>query len=104
MITSICSVGTLNASLVSTRETMKSAVLSNSSAFLVFHQHPSGNPEPSEEDKVVTEKLAKAGEVLDIKMLDHIIIAGGTGEMFSFRENGLMDEINNNIRSRIQER
>ena len=49
----ICSIGTLNASLVSTRETMKSAVLSNAAAFIVFHQHPSGNPEPSEEDKVV---------------------------------------------------
>ena len=95
----ICSVGTLNASLVSTRETMKSAVLSNSSAFLVFHQHPSGNPQPSEEDMAVTEKLAKAGEILDIRMLDHIIIAGGTGEMFSFQEHGLMDEVRSKNRT-----
>ena len=100
----ICSIGTLNASLVSTRETMKSAVLSNAAAFIVFHQHPSGNPEPSEEDKVVTKRLAKAGEILDIKMLDHIIIAGGTAEMYSFREHGLMDGITRGARSEINER
>ena len=100
----ICSIGTLNASLVSARETMKSAVLSNAAAFIVFHQHPSGNPKPSEEDKEVTKRLAKAGEILDIKMLDHIIIAGGSAEMYSFREHGLMDEITRESRSWINER
>lgn len=50
-------------------------------------------------DKVVTEKLARAGEILDIKMLDHIIIAGGTGEMYGFREHGLMDQIHRSARS-----
>ena len=100
----ICNVGTLNASLVSARETMKSAILSNSIAFIVFHVHPSGNTEPSEEDKATTEKLAKAGEILDIRMIDHIIIAGGTGEMYSFREHGLMDQIYRSARSEINER
>ena len=100
----ICSIGTLNASLVSARETMKSAILSNSAAFIVFHQHPSGNPEPSDDDKAVTEKLAKAGEILDIRMIDHIIIAGGSGEMYSFREHGLMDNMPKKRHIEIAER
>ena len=86
----VCSVGTLNASMVNGREVFKSAILSNAGSFICFHVHPSGNPEPSEEDKAVT--------------LDHCIIAGGTGEMYSFKANGLMDEIRHNMRSDICER
>lgn len=100
----ICSVGTLNASLVSVREAFKSAVLSNAASFLCFHVHPSGNPEPSEEDKVVTKKLAKAGEILEIKLLDHCIVAGGTGELYSFAEHGLMEEAKGKMRSDVCER
>ena len=94
----ICSIGTLNASMVNGREVFKSAILSNAGSFICFHVHPSGNPQPSEEDKAVTEKLATAGK------LDHCIIAGGTGEMYSFKANGLMDEIRHNMRSDIRER
>ena len=100
----VCSVGTLNASMVNGREVFKSAILSNAGSFICFHVHPSGNPEPSEEDKAVTEKLATAGKYLDIPLLDHCIIAGGTGEMYSFKANGLMDEIRHNMRSDICER
>ena len=100
----ICSIGTLNASMVNGREVFKSAILSNAGSFICFHVHPSGNPQPSEEDKTVTEKLATAGKYLDIPLLDHCIIAGGTGEMYSFKANGLMDEIRQNMRSDICER
>jgi DNA repair protein RadC len=100
----ICSIGTLNASMVNGREVFKSAILSNAGSFICFHVHPSGCPEPSEEDKTVTEKLATAGKYLDIPLLDHCIIAGGTGEMYSFKANGLMDEIRQNMRTDICER
>ena len=97
----VCSIGTLNASMVNGREVFKSAILSNAGSFICFHVHPSGCPEPSEEDKTVTQKLATAGKYLDIPLLDHCIIAGGTGEMYSFKANGLMDEIRQNMRTDI---
>ena len=100
----ICSIGTLNSSMVSGREVFKSAILSNASSFICFHVHPSGNPEPSSEDKAVTEKLAEAGRFLDIPLIDHCIIAGGTGEIYSFKANGLLDNIQTKMRSEICER
>ena len=90
---SVCSVGTLNASLVSPREVFKSAILSNAAAFICAHNHPSGTLEPSQEDKDITGRLMECGKLLDIAMLDHIIIAGETGEMYSFRQEGLMDQL-----------
>ena len=87
----ICSVGTLNASLVSPREVFKSCILSNASAFIALHNHPSGNPEPSQEDIETTRRLMECGQMLDIRMLDHVIIAAETGEMMSFKNQGLMD-------------
>ena len=89
----ICSVGTLNASLVSPREVFKSSILSNAGAFIAIHNHPSGNLSPSEEDKQLTKRLAECGRLLDIRLIDHIIVAGETGEMFSFKEEGLMDRL-----------
>lgn len=89
----ICSVGTLNSSMVSPREVFKSAILSNAAAFIAVHNHPSGNKTPSEEDKDVTERLAECGRMLDIRMLDHIIVAGETGEISSFKSMGLMPDL-----------
>lgn len=86
----VCSVGTLSASLISPREVFKSSILSNAAAFIAIHNHPSGNITPSAEDKEVTERLMACGEFLDIKMLDHIIVAGETGEMLSMKSEGLM--------------
>ena len=88
---SICSVGTLNASLISPREVFKSSILSNAASFIAIHNHPSGSPTPSAEDKAGTKRLQKCGALMDIKMLDHIIVAGETGEMISFKAAGLMD-------------
>ena len=88
----ICSVGTLNASMVSGREVFKSSILSNAGSCIALHNHPSGSLVPSEEDKAVTAKLAECGRMIDIPLLDHIIVAGETGETFSFRREGLMDQ------------
>ena len=65
--------------------------LSNAAAFICIHNHPSGNGEPSQADIAVTERLVKCGELMGIKMLDHIIIAGETGEQTSFLREGLLD-------------
>ena len=99
----ICSVGTLNASLVTPREVFKACVLSNAGCFIAIHNHPGGIAQPSQEDIIVTEKLQQCGEMMEISMLDHIIVSGGTGEMLSFRENGLMND-HNRARDNVMER
>ena len=89
----ICSVGSLDASVVSPREVFKSCILSNSAAFIALHNHPSGSLSPSREDKKVTSRLLACSELLGVKMLDHIIIAGETGAMYSFKSEGLLDQL-----------
>ena len=86
----ICSVGTLDSSLVHPRDIMKSTILSNAAGFIAIHNHPSGNTTPSEADKITTERLVNCGEVLGIKMLDHIIVAGETGKILSMAQEGMM--------------
>lgn len=83
----IVSVGTLNQSLVSPREVFKTALLSNAAALLLIHNHPTGDPTPSSEDLEVTRRLREAGELIGIKVLDHIII-GST--YYSFVERGVI--------------
>ena len=95
----ICSVGTLNASMVSPREVFKSSILSNAASFIAVHNHPSGNLTPSEEDRAVTSKLIECGRMLDIPMMDHIIVAGESAAMYSFKQEGLMDQLRENNRS-----
>lgn len=70
----ICHIGSLNASLVHPREVMKPAILSNAASILVWHNHPSGQAEPSQEDINVTKKLVEAGKIMDIDLLDHIVM------------------------------
>lgn len=89
----ICSVGTLDAAMINPREAFKAIILSNAAAFICIHNHPSGNCEPSQADIAVTERLVKCGELMGIKMLDHIIIAGETGEQTSFLREGLLDRM-----------
>jgi DNA repair protein RadC len=76
------SVGTVNSSLIHPREVFKAAILANASAIVLAHNHPSGDPMPSSEDKEVTVRLKKAGEILGISVLDHLII--GHNDFFSF--------------------
>lgn len=84
----VCHVGSLNACIVHPREVMKSAILSNAASIIVGHNHPSGNPTPSEEDHKVTRRLKEAGEIIGIELLDHIII--GTDSYLSFAEKGYL--------------
>jgi DNA repair protein RadC len=82
------SVGTLSASLVHPREVFRAAILLNAAAVIVCHNHPSGDSSPSAEDRDVTRRLQRAGELLGIPVADHIVL--GEGESyFSFRERGL---------------
>jgi len=92
----ICSMGTLDSSMVSPREVFKSCILSNSAAFIAIHNHPSGNLSPSQEDRDVTSRLLGCSELLGIKMLDHIVVAGESGAMYSFRNEGEMDHLRPN--------
>jgi DNA repair protein RadC len=82
------SMGSLNSSIVHPREVFSEAVRSGCSGLLLVHNHPSGDPEPSREDIETTERLANAGSILGIKVLDHIVI--GDGRYISFKEQGLI--------------
>ncbi|KMO87338.1 DNA repair protein RadC [Megasphaera cerevisiae DSM 20462] len=71
-------IGTLNASLAKARDVFRFAIRYNAAAIVLIHNHPSGNPEPSKDDILVTQNIAEAGRVMDIPVLDHIIIGDGT--------------------------
>jgi DNA repair protein RadC len=68
-------VGDLTSAPVHPREVFKPAILANSAAVIVGHNHPGGDPEPSYEDRVATDRLVKAGDILGIEVLDHVIVA-----------------------------
>lgn len=82
------SVGTLNASLVHPREVFKEAILSHASHVIVAHNHPSGDPSPSQEDSNTTRRLIDAGKILGISIVDHIIITDNS--YYSFRDAGFI--------------
>ena len=85
----IVSTGTLNASLAHPREILKSAVLSNASATMLFHNHPSSNLTPSQEDIEITDRMSKLFAMAEMPLLDHIIIGNGD-QYYSFKENSVM--------------
>jgi len=80
--------GLLNSSLVHPREVFREAIAERAAAIILVHNHPSGDPTPSPDDRVVTEQLVQAGKVLDIPVQDHVII--GRGRYISFAEAGLL--------------
>ena len=82
--------GTLTASLVHPREVFRSAVREAAAALVLVHNHPSGDPSPSREDREVTERLARAGEILGVRVIDHVIVA--ENGYHSFREAGELPE------------
>jgi DNA repair protein RadC len=82
------SIGSLNASIVHPREVFRPAVLAASASIIVAHNHPSGDPEPSEEDLSITRRLGQVGELLGIGLLDHVIIAARG--VVSLRERGAL--------------
>ena len=86
--------GSLNASIVEPREVFKDAIAASAASVILVHNHPSGDPTPSAEDVTVTKRLVKAGELLNISVLDHIILghrtAGRDHDFASLKELGLM--------------
>lgn len=84
----VVSVGSLNTSIVHPREVFKPAILSNSASIILFHNHPSGDPEPSKEDISITERIKESGNILGIKLIDHIII--GDDSYCSLKEKGII--------------
>jgi DNA repair protein RadC len=83
-------VGTLDASLVHPREIFKPAILANAASVLLAHNHPSGDPTPSAEDRSVTRQLVAAGGLIGIEVLDHVVV-GDTHRYVSFREAGMLE-------------
>ncbi|NIM90488.1 MAG: DNA repair protein RadC [Candidatus Aminicenantes bacterium] len=82
--------GTVDSSAVYPREIIKEALRYEASSLIFVHNHPSGDPEPSESDKAITRELVLAANIMQIKALDHIII--GDNRYFSFADEGLIEE------------
>ncbi len=84
----IISIGSLNANLVHPREVFEPAVRHTAAQIIIAHNHPSGDPEPSEDDLEITKRLVKAGKILGIEIIDHIIVAKGS--FLSFKDKKLI--------------
>ena len=82
------STGTLTTSLVHPREVFREALAHSAASVILAHNHPSGDPEPSEDDLKITRKLVESGKILGVEVIDHIII--GKNNFYSFREKGLI--------------
>jgi len=87
--------GTLNSSSVYPREIIQRSITLNAASLIFIHNHPSGDPQPSEKDREITRELVSAGNIMKIKILDHIII--GDNHYFSFADEGLVEEYNTNF-------
>jgi DNA repair protein RadC len=85
----VLTIGTVNASLISPREVLISVLRAGAVSFVVLHNHPSGDPQPSIQDRTVTKRLQRAGEIVGIPLTDHIII--GDKRYFSFVESGCLE-------------
>ena len=84
----VLSIGTLDASIVHPREIFREAVAGGAAAIVLFHNHPSGDPEPSREDTRLTERLIAAGALMGIAVIDHVIL--GDARYYSYREKGTL--------------
>jgi DNA repair protein RadC len=84
----VVSVGCLTSSLVHPREVFREAVSARAAAILLFHNHPSGDPEPSAEDLSLTRRLASAGSLMGIEVLDHLVL--GAGRFVSLKQRGVL--------------
>lgn len=80
----LVSIGTINSALVHPREVFKEAIRKNAANIILVHNHPSGDPEPSDEDHQITVQMTKAGKLLGIPVLDHVVI--GDGRYYSFND------------------
>ena len=85
----LVSIGTLNAALVHPRELAKALILANSASAIVVHQHPSGCAEPSAEDTALTRRLCEVGDLIGVRILDHLVL-GHDGAYVSLAERGII--------------
>lgn len=85
----VISIGNLNSSVVHPREVFKQAVLASAASIILLHNHPSGDPKPSREDINITSNMVRAGQIIGITVLDHIII--GDNQYISMKETGLIE-------------
>jgi DNA repair protein RadC len=81
-------IGTFNSATVSTRDVLRFALDDHAASLIVFHNHPSGSPEPSREDLLFTTRLVEAGKVLGVDVLDHLIL--GANRYVSLKQRGIM--------------
>jgi DNA repair protein RadC len=86
----IVSVGSLSATTVHPREVLKPAVIASSAAIILCHNHPSGDPLPSEEDRLITRTIIQAADVVGIRVLEHLIITMENDHFYSFADEGII--------------
>jgi DNA repair protein RadC len=84
------SMGTQSSSLVHPREVFGPALREGAAVVLLVHNHPSGDPTPSSDDRELTHRLVECGKLLSIEVLDHVIVGNGTSRWFSFRDAGAL--------------
>lgn len=82
----VVSIGSINLSLAPVQNILKSGLLSNCNRLILLHNHPSGELTPSDEDNQLTKRVTEAAKLLEMEVLDHVIVGGQTGEIYSFRE------------------
>ena len=87
--THVVSQGLVNQTLVHAREVFRPAIVDNAVAVIIAHNHPTGNLEPSPEDRDTTKRMKKAGDIIGIKVLDHLIVSPSVKGYFSFLENNV---------------
>ncbi len=89
----VVSVGSLNEAVAHPREIFRAAILAGAYALVLMHNHPSGDPTPSEADRRLTRKISEAAEIISIHLTDHVIVGtpeAGRQPYFSFKEGGLL--------------
>ncbi len=88
----VVSIGTLNGSLVHPRDVFKAALLTNAAGLIVAHNHPSGDPTPSPDDRTLVSRLRQVGDILGVELLDALIVTDPMdgGAYYSFREAGVL--------------
>lgn len=90
----VVSTGTINSSLVHPREVFRNAIVNKANSVILCHNHPSGDLNPSMEDRHITKRLQDTGKILGIEVLDHLIINGvNQKDLYSFKANGIMEDI-----------
>jgi DNA repair protein RadC len=98
------SIGTINSSIVHPREVFRNAIINKANSVILCHNHPSGDVCPSSEDMNLTRRLKDTGDILGIRVLDHVIITGlNQNKMYSFKEEGVLEQAGDYSISRLND-